>query len=111
MEESLYDTQSMRQFSGLSLAAGNVPDETTILNFRHLLERNQLAVCLLDEVNAMLTERGLLLRHGTIGNVTIVSGASSTKNESGERDPEMQQTKKGNNWHFGVKTQYSGPGI
>lgn len=103
MEESLYDIQSMRQFAGLTLATGSLPDETTILNFRHLLERHQLAVRLLAEVNAMLGERGLLLRHGTIVDATIVSAASSTKNESGARDPEMHQTKKGNNWHFGMK--------
>ena len=103
MEESLYDSQSMRQFAGLSLTRGSLPDETTILNFRHLLERNDLATRLLAEVNAMLGERGLLLRHGTIVDATIISAPSSTKNESGERDPEMKQTKKGNNWHFGMK--------
>jgi IS5 family transposase len=103
MEESLYDSQSMRQFAGLSLTRGCLPDETTILNFRHLLERNDLATRLLAEVNAMLGERGLLLRHGTIVDATIISAPSSTKNERGERDPEMQQTKKGNNWHFGMK--------
>ena len=103
MEESLYDSQSMRQFAGLSLTRGSLPDETTILNFRHLLERNDLATRLLAEVNAMLGERGLLLRHGTIVDATIISAPSSTKNQSGERDPEMHQTKKGNNWHFGMK--------
>ena len=103
MEESLYDSQSMRTFAGLSLTRGSLPDETTILNFRHLLERNDLATRLLAEVNAMLGERGLLLRHGTIVDATIISAPSSTKNESGERDPDMHQTKKGNNWHFGMK--------
>ena len=103
MEEFLYDIQSTRQFAGLSLATGSLPDETTILNLRHLLERNQLAVRLFAEVDDMLTERGLLLRHGTIVDATIVSAASSTKNEPGERDPEMQQTKKGNSWYFGTK--------
>ena len=103
MEESLYDIQSMRQFAGLSLTRGSLPDETTILNFRHLLERNDMATRLMSEVNAMLGERGLLLRHGTIVDATIISAPSSTKNQSGERDPEMHQTKKGNNWHFGMK--------
>lgn len=103
MEESLYEIQSMRQFAGLSLATGSLPDETTILNFRHLLERNHLAVRLLAEVNAILREHGLLLGHGTIVDATIVSAASSTNNESGERYPDMKQTKKGSNWHFGMK--------
>ena len=103
MEVSLYDSQSMRQFAGLSLTRGSLPDETTILNFRHLLERNDLATRLLAEVNAMLGERSLLLRHGTIMDATIMSVPRLTKNENGERDPEMQQTKKGNNWHFGMK--------
>ncbi len=103
MEEALYDSMSMRQFSGLSLARGNLPDETTILNFRHLLERNQLAGRMLAEVNAMLGERGLLLRRGTIVDATIISAPSSTKNSTGKRDPEMRQTKKGNQWHFGMK--------
>lgn len=103
MEESLYDSLSMRQFSGLSLTRDSLPDETTILNFRHLLERNQLAGRLLAEVNAMLGERGMLLRRGTIVDATIISAASSTKNKTGQRDPEMRQTKKGNQWHFGMK--------
>ena len=93
----------MRQFAGLSLTRGSLPDETTILNFLHLLERNGLATRLLAEVNAVLGERGLLLRHGTIVDAIIISAPSSTKNESGERDPEMHQAKKGNNWHFGMK--------
>lgn len=103
MEEALYDSMSMRQFSGLSLTRDSLPDETTILNFRHLLERNQLAGRMLAEVNAMLGERGMLLRRGTIVDATIISAASSTKNKTGQRDPEMRQTKKGNQWHFGMK--------
>jgi transposase, IS5 family len=103
MEESLYDVASMRRFAGLSLTRGNIPDETTILNFRHLLEKNSLAPRLLTEVNALLSERGLLLRQGTIVDATIINAPSSTKNESGKRDPEMHQTKKGNQWHFGMK--------
>ncbi len=103
MEEALYDSMSMRQFSGLSLTRDSLPDETTILNFRHLLERNQLAGRMLAEVNAMLGERGMLLRRGTIVDATIISAPSSTKNSTGKRDPEMRQTKKGNQWHFGMK--------
>ena len=103
MDESLYDSQSMMQFAGMSLTRGSLPDETTILKFRHLLERNDLATRLLAEVNAMLGERVLLLRYGTIVDTTIISAPSSTKNESGERDPDIHQTKKCNNWHFGMK--------
>jgi len=103
MEEALYDSTSMRQFSGLSLTRNSMPDATTILNFRHLLERNHLAGRLLAEINAMLGERGLLLRRGTIVDATIIAAPSSTKNKAGQRDPEMRQTKKGNQWHFGMK--------
>jgi IS5 family transposase len=103
MEESLYVIQSMRQFAGLTLAKGSLPDETTILNFRHLLERHQLATRKLTEINMMLSERGLLLKQGTIVDATIIAAPSSTKNKSGKRDPEMHQTQKGNNWHFGMK--------
>jgi IS5 family transposase len=75
----------------------------SILNFRHLLEKNSLALRFFAEVNALLTERGMLLRQGTIVDATIIRAPSSTKNESGKRDPEMHQTKKGNQWHFGMK--------
>ncbi len=103
MEEELYEIASMRQFAGLSLARGSVPDETTILNFRHLLERHDLARELFETVKAHLQEAGLLLRQGTIVDATIVAAPSSTKNSTGERDPEMHQTKKGNQWFFGMK--------
>jgi len=103
MEESLYDSHSMRQFVGLSLTHGSLPDETTILNFRRLLEKHQLAPRILAEVNGLLSEKGLLLREGTIVDATIISAPSSTKNKSRKRDPDMHQTKKGNNWHFGMK--------
>ncbi len=103
MEESLYDIASMRQFAGLLLTRGSVPDETTILNFRHLLEKHQLAEQLLAQVNTLLSERGLLLRQGTIVDAAIISAPSSTKNQNGTHDPEMHQTKKGNAWHFGMK--------
>jgi IS5 family transposase len=103
MEETLYDIQSMRQFAGLSLIRGGIPHETTILNFRHLLEENKLAERFLEEINTMLAERGLLLKQGTIVDATFIEAPTSTKNASGKRDPEMHQAKKGNNWHFGMK--------
>jgi IS5 family transposase len=103
MEEELYEIASMRQFAGLSLARRTVPDETTILNFRHLLEQHGLAREIFDTVKAHLQAAGLLLRQGTIVDATIISAPSSTKNSTGERDPEMHQTKKGNQWYFGMK--------
>ena len=103
MEEELYEIASMRQFAGLSLARGSVPDETTILNFRHLLERHGLAVRIFDAVKAHLEAAGVPLRQGTIVDATIIAAPSSTKNEKGERDPDMHQTKKGNQWYFGMK--------
>lgn len=101
MEEALYEIASLRTFAGLGLEA--IPDETTILNFRHLLEANDLAEDIFKQVNAHLAKKGLLLKRGSIVDATIIAAPSSTKNESGERDPEMHQTKKGNQWHFGMK--------
>ena len=92
----------MRRFVGLKLS-GALPDETTILNFRHLLERHSLGEGLLQEINAHLESQGLRLREGTIVDASIIEAPSSTKNRAGERDPEMHQTKKGNQWHFGMK--------
>ena len=103
MEEALYEIAPVRQFAGVSLTRGTVPDETTILNFRHLLERHQLAEQIFAEVNAYLEERKLVLKRGTIVDATIIHAPSSTKNADGARDPEMHQTKKGNQWHFGMK--------
>ena len=100
MEDLLYEAESVRRFAGLSLAEA-LPDETTILNFRHLLERHELGKGLLDEINAHLESQGLRLREGTIVDASIIEAPSSTKNRAGERDPEMHQTKKGNQWHFG----------
>jgi len=102
MEEALYEIASLRAFAGLSLAEP-IPDETTILNFRHLLEANDLAEDILKAVNAHLARKGLLLKKGSIVDATIIAAPSSTKNREGERDPEMHQTKKGNQWHFGMK--------
>ena len=92
----------MRRFVGLKLS-GALPDETTILNFRHLLERHSLGEGLLLEINAHLDSQGLWLREGTIVDASIIEAPSSTKNRAGERDPAMHQTKKGNQWHFGMK--------
>jgi IS5 family transposase len=92
----------VRQFAHLSLTRA-IPDETTILNFRHLLEANDLAPKLLQCVNGHLCDRGLLLKRGTMVDATIIAAPSSTKNADNERDPEMHQTKKGNQWHFGMK--------
>jgi len=101
MEEALYEIASLRTFAGLGLET--IPDETTILNFRHLLEANDLAEDIFKQVNAHLARKGLLLKRGSIVDATIIAAPSSTKNSAGERDPEMHQTKKGNQWHFGMK--------
>ena len=102
MEDLLYEAESVRRFIGLKLS-GALPDETTILNFRHLLERHSLGEGLLQEINTHLESQGLRLREGTIVDASIIEAPSSTKNRAGERDPEMHQTKKGNQWHFGMK--------
>ena len=102
MEDLLYESEPVRRFVGLKLS-GPLPDETTILNFRHLLEKQKLGQGLLDEINAHLESQGLKLREGTIVDATIALAPSSTKYRAGERDPEMHQTKKGNQWHFGMK--------
>ena len=102
MEEALYEIASLRNFAGLDLREA-IPDETTILNFRHLLEEYDLAEDIPKQVNAHLTRKGLLLKRGSIVDATIIAAPSSTKNAEGERDPEMHQTKKGNQWHFGMK--------
>lgn len=103
MEEALYEISSMRRFARLSLARGTIPDETTILHFRHLLEKHALAERILATVNGLLVRQGLMLKQGTIVDATIIAAPSSTKNSTGERDPEMHQTKKGNQWYFGMK--------
>jgi IS5 family transposase len=103
MEEALYDTPMFRDFAGLDMGEDILPDESTILRFRHLLEAHNLSLQLLATVNATLTQKGLLLKQGTAIDATLIAAPSSTKNDSGERDPEMHQTKKGNQWHFGMK--------
>ncbi len=102
MEEALYEMPSMRGFARLTLTQA-IPDETTILNFRRLLEKHDLAPKLLAAVNGHLSRKGLLLKRGTMVDATIIAAPSSTKNAEGERDPEMHQTKKGNQWYFGMK--------
>ena len=102
MEQELYDSRSMLEFAGLSLS-GPIPDETTILNFRHLLERHQLGTALFATINAHLAARGLQVSEGTIVDSTIISAPSSTKNRERARDPEMHQTRKGRQWFFGMK--------
>ena len=103
LEDALYDSQALRGFAGIDLAVATVPDATTVMNFRHWLERADLTKVLFDEVGATLEERGLLMRQGTIVDATIIAAPPSTKNKSKARDPEMHQTKKGNQWHFGMK--------
>ncbi|WP_405119794.1 IS5 family transposase [Pseudomonas leptonychotis] len=101
MEEALYETTILRQFAGLSLE--RIPDETTILNFRRLLEKHELAAGILAVINGYLGDRGLSLRQGTIVDATLINAPSSTKNKDKKRDPEMHQTKKGNQYYFGMK--------
>ena len=101
MEEALYETTILRQFAGLSLE--RIPDETTILNFRRLLEKHQLAGGILGVINGYLGDRGLSLRQGTVVDATLIQAPSSTKNKDKKRDPEMHQTKKGNQYYFGMK--------
>ena len=102
MEDLLYEAESVRRFAGLRLSEP-IPDESTILHFRHLLERHELGQGLFEEIKVHLAEQGVRLREGTIVDATIIEAPSSTKNRSGERDPEMRQVKKGNQYHFGMK--------
>ncbi|AMM24790.1 IS5 family transposase [Variovorax sp. PAMC 28711] len=103
MEEALYDVPLYCEFARLDPGMSRLPDESTILRFRHLLEAHGLALQIMATVNAMLTQRGLLLKSGTAVDATLIAAPSSTKNKDGLRDPEMHQTKKGNQWHFGMK--------
>lgn len=103
MEEALHDVPMYLDFAGLSSGAGRIPDETTILRFRHLLEKHDLAVDMLRVVNDLLQHKGLMLKTGTAVDATLISAPSSTKNSTGARDPEMKQSKKGSQWYFGMK--------
>jgi len=103
MEEALYESVSMRAFASVDLGNAPAPDETTICRFRHLLEKHHLGKKLFEAVNEYLRENGVKVAGGTIVDATIISAPSSTKNKTKTRDPEMHQTKKGNQWHFGMK--------
>lgn len=103
MEEALHDMPMLREFAGLDAGEDALPDETTILKFRRLLETHQMAQTLFDETAALLAEKGLLLRQGTIVDATLIAAPPSTKNRERKRDGEMSSTKKGNNYHFGMK--------
>jgi IS5 family transposase len=103
LEDALYDSQALQRFARIDLSAEGVPDATTLLNFRHLLETHDLCKGLFTAINADLAARGLLLREGTLVDATLIAAPSSTKNAKRERDPEMHQTKKGNQWYFGMK--------
>jgi len=102
-EDALYESPALRGFAGIDLGRAAAPDETTILNFRHLLEKHALNGKILDTVNLYLASQGIRISTGTIVDATIISAPSSTKNEKKERDPEMHQTKKGNQYYFGAK--------
>lgn len=106
MEEALYEITSMRQFAGLALNAP-IPEDTTIMNFLHLLEKHQLAEWIQETISNYLRDQGLSLRQGTIVDATIIHAPSSTNNKEGKRDPEMHQTKKGNQYFFGMKANRS----
>jgi IS5 family transposase len=103
VEDAIYDSQALRNFLGIDLSRQSVPDATTLMGFRRLLEAHHLPQTMLVEVNAMLIERGLLMSKGTLVDATLIAAPSSTKNREHARDPEMHQTKKGNTWHFGLK--------
>lgn len=102
-EEALYDSLTMRRFAGVESDADIIPDESSILNFRRLLESHALTEGLLAEINAHLAERGLFVGKGTIVDATLINAPSSTKNAEKKRDPEMHQTRKGKQWYFGMK--------
>jgi IS5 family transposase len=103
LEDALYDSQALQRFAGIELDAEGVPDATTLLKFRRLLETHDLCKALFNAINADLAARGLLLREGTLVDATLIAAPSSTKNEKRTRDPQMHQTKKGNQWYFGLK--------
>ena len=103
LEDALYEIESLRRFARLELADDALPDETTILNFRRLLERHALTAKLMNTINDVLEEQGLLLKGGTMVDATILHAPPSTKNQAKARDPEMHQTRKGKQWSFGMK--------
>lgn len=103
IEDALYDSQAIRRFVGIDLGRESAPDATTLLKFRRLLEEKGLTESIFNAINAHLAEKGLFLRQGTVVDATIIAAPPSTKNRAGKRDPEMHQTRKGNQWYFGMK--------
>ena len=103
MEDALIEVPTMRRFAGIDLISDRIPDETTILAFRHLLEKHELGEQIFESVKTHLSARGMTMRQGTIVDATLIAAPSSTKNREGKRDPEMRQTKKGNQWYYGMK--------
>ena len=103
IEDAIYDSQAIRGFVGIDLNRESAPDATTLLKFRRLLEKNELTPKIFEAINAHLAAKGLTMREGTIVDATLIASSPSTKNKDGKRDPEMHQSKKGNNWHFGMK--------
>jgi IS5 family transposase len=103
MEDALIEVPTMRRFAGIDLISDRIPDETTILSFRHLLEKHNLGKQIFETVKAHLKANGMAMKQGTIIDATLIAAPSSTKNKKGKRDPEMHQTKKGNQWYFGMK--------
>lgn len=103
MEEALYDTLMLHEFAGLDAGDAKSPEERTVLRFRHLLETHNLNLRILDTISATLAAMGQLLKSGTVVDATLIAAPSSIKNNSGERNPEMHQTKKGNHWHFDME--------
>jgi transposase, IS5 family len=102
MEDALIEVATMRRFAGIDLISDRIPDETTILTFRNLLEKQDLGQQIFETVKAHLKQRGMAMKQGKLIDATLISAPSSTKNKTGERDPEMHQTKKGNQWYFGM---------
>jgi transposase, IS5 family len=103
VEDAIYDSQAIRGFVGIDLTHESAPDATTLLKFRRLLEKHQLTERIFNEINGHLASKGLMMREGTIVDATLIAAPPSTKNKDGKRDPEMHQSKKGNDWHFGMK--------
>ena len=107
MEDALIEVATMRRFAGIALITDRIPDETTILAFRHLLEKHDLGEQIFEAVKAHLKANGIAMKQGTIIDATLIAAPSSTKNKKKERDPDMHQTKKGNQWYFGMKVHIS----
>jgi IS5 family transposase len=103
IEDAIYDSQAIRAFVGIDLNRESAPDATTLLKFRHLLEAHELTLQIFETINAHLAQRNLMMREGTIVDATLIAAPPSTRNKDGKRDPEMHQSKKGNDWHFGMK--------